>query len=106
MKQKARAVVDYLKANERFVEKEELQAVIGCSNERTVRDVIAYVALYYPIIANSAQSGYKLARRLSDVDAVRHTWAELSSRQEELEKRMKPLIRFCDKAKQKGARNG
>ena len=106
MKQKARAVVDYLKANERFVEKEELQAVIGCSNERTVRDVIAYVALYYPIIANSAQSGYKLARRLSDVDAVRHTWAELSSRQEELEKRMKPLIRFCDKAKQKGASNG
>lgn len=106
MKQKARAVVDYLKANERFVEKEELQAVIGCSNERTVRDVIAYVALYYPIIANSAQSGYKLARRLSDVDAVRHTWAELSSRQEELEKRMKPLIRFCDKAKQKGENNG
>lgn len=106
MKQKARAVVDYLKANERFVEKEELQAVIGCSNERTVRDVIAYVALYYPIIANSAQSGYKLARRLSDVDAVQHTWAELSSRQEELEKRMKPLIRFCDKAKQKGASNG
>lgn len=101
MKQKARAVVDYLKANERFVEKEELQAVIGCSNERTVRDVIAYVSLYYPIIANSAQSGYKLARRLSDVDAVRHTWAELLSRQEELEKRMKPLIRFCDKAKQK-----
>ena len=29
MKQKARAVVDYLKANARFVEKEELQAVIG-----------------------------------------------------------------------------
>ncbi len=106
MKQKARAVVDYLKANERFVEKEELQAVIGCSNERTVRDVIAYVALYYPIIANSAQSGYKLARRLSDIDAVRHTWAELSSRQEELEKRMKPLIRFCDKAREKGASNG
>lgn len=106
MKQKARAVVDYLKANERFVEKEELQAVIGCSNERTVRDVIAYVALYYPIIANSAQSGYKLARRLSDVDAVRHTWAELSSRQEELEKRMKPLIRFYEKAREKGANNG
>lgn len=106
MKQKARAVVDYLKANERFVEKEELQAVIVCSNERTVRDVIAYVALYYPIIANSAQSGYKLARRLSDVDAVRHTWAELSSRQEELEKRMKPLIRFYEKAREKGASNG
>ena len=98
MRKKARAVVDYLKANERFVEKEELQAVIGCTNERTVRDVIAYVAMYYPIIANSAQSGYKLARKMSDVEAVRHTWAELSSRQNELERRMQPLIRFCEKA--------
>lgn len=106
MRKKARAVVDYLKANERFVEKQELCDVIGCSNERTVRDVIAYVAMYYPIIANSAQSGYKLARKMSDVDAVRHTWAELSSRQEELEKRMKPLIRFYEKAQEKGANNG
>lgn len=101
MKQKARAVVDYLKANERFVEKEELQAVIGCSNERTVRDVIAYVALYYPIIANSKQSGYKLARRMSDLEDVRQTWAEQSSRQIELERRMQPLIRFCEKAEKK-----
>ena len=73
MKQKAKAVVDYLKANERFVEKQELCAVIGCSNERTVRDVIAYVALYYPIIANSAQSGYKFARRFIGVVAVSYT---------------------------------
>lgn len=101
MKQKARAVVDYLKANERFVEKEELQAVIGCSNERTVRDVIAYVAMYYPIISNSKQSGYKLARRMSDLEDVRQTWAEQSSRQIELERRMQPLIRFCEKAQKK-----
>lgn len=101
MKQKAKAVVDYLKANERFVEKEELQAVIGCSNERTVRDVIAYVALYYPVIANSAQSGYKLARKMSDVEGARQTWVELSSRQNELERRMQPLIRFCEKAEKK-----
>lgn len=103
MKQKARAVVDYLKANERFVEKEELRAVIGCSNERTVRDVIAYVALYYSIIANSKHSGYKLARRMSDLEDVRQTWAEQSSRQIELERRMQPLIRFCEKAQKKGA---
>ena len=101
MKQKARAVVDYLKANERFVEKEELQAVIGCSNERTVRDVIAYVAMYYPIISNSKQSGYKLARRMSDLEDVKQTWAEQSSRQIELERRMQPLIRFCEKAQKK-----
>lgn len=98
MKKKARAVYEYLKANERYVEKAELCKVIGCTNERTVRDVISYVALYYPIISNSTQSGYKLARKRSDVEAVRHTWAELSSRQTELERRMKPLIRFVEKA--------
>ncbi len=103
MRKKAKAAYEYLKANERFVEKSELCSVIGCSNERTVRDVIAYIALYYPIISNSAQSGYKLARKRSDVEAVRHTWAELSSRQNELERRMKPLIKFIEKAE---VRNG
>lgn len=103
MKKKARTVYEYLKANERFVEKQELCRVLGCNNERTVRDVISYIALYYPIIANSTQSGYKLARKRSDVEAVRHTWAELSSRQIELERRMKPLIKFVEKAE---TRNG
>lgn len=101
MKQKARAVVNYLKANERFVEKKELCEVIGCSNERTVRDVIAYVALYYPIIANSAQSGYKLARRASDFEDVQHTYAELYSRRNELGLRMRPLEKFSEWAKKK-----
>ena len=101
MKQKARAVVNYLKANERFVAKEELCGVIGCSNERVVRDVIAYVAMYYPIIANSTQRGYKLAQKLSDIEDVRQTWAELSSRQDELSRRCGPLIRFYERAKRK-----
>lgn len=106
MQEKARLIYDYLKANDRYVEKEELARVIGVQDERTVRDVITYIANSAPIIANSKQSGYKLARKMSDVEAVRHTWAELSSRQEELEKRMKPLIRFYEKAREKGANNG
>lgn len=106
MQEKARLIYDYLKANDRYVEKEELARVIGVHDERTVRDVITYIANSAPIIANSKQSGYKLARKMSDVEAVRHTWAELSSRQEELEKRMKPLIRFYEKAREKGANNG
>lgn len=105
MRQKARKVYEYLKSNERFVDKQELCKVLECSNERTVRDVIAYIAMHYPIIANSTQSGYKLARRVSDEEEVRHTWAELSGRQEEIERRIKPLIRFCDKVNQiKGER--
>lgn len=106
MQEKARLIYDYLKANDRYVEKDELARVIGVRDERTVRDVITYIANSAPIIANSKQSGYKLARKMSDVEAVKRTWVELSSRQLELEKRMKPLIRFCDKAKQKGASNG
>ena len=106
MQEKARLIYDYLKANDRYVEKEELARVIGVHDERTVRDVITYIANSAPIIANSKQSVYKLARKMSDVEAVRHTWAELSSRQEELEKRMKPLIRFYEKAREKGANNG
>ena len=106
MQEKARLIYDYLKANDRYVEKEELARVIGVHDERTVRDVITYIANSAPIIANSKQRGYKLARKMSDVEAVRHTWAELSSRQEELEKRMKPLIRFYEKAREKGANNG
>lgn len=101
MKEKARKIYEYLKANERFVGNEELCEVIECNNERTVRDVIAYIAMYHPIISNSAQKGYKLARKIKDVEDVRHTWAELSSRQNELERRMKPLIAFCERAEAK-----
>lgn len=106
MKEKARLIYDYLKANDRFVGKDELARVIGVSDERTVRDVITFIAMSAPIISNSKQSGYKLARKVSDAEAVKHTWIELSSRQQELGKRMKPLIRFYNKAKAKGAENG
>lgn len=106
MQEKARLIYDYLKANDRYVGKDELARVIGVQDERTVRDVITYIANSAPIIANSKQSGYKLARKMSDVEAVKRTWVELSSRQIELDKRMKPLIRFCERAKKKGASNG
>ena len=101
MADKANAVYEYLKKSyPRYCTKDELANVIGCKNERSVRDVIALLSTRKPIIANSSQEGYKLALRQSDVEDVMHTWAELSSRAEELEKRMQPLIRFYDKAKE------
>ena len=101
MAKKANAAYDYLlRAYPRYCTKDEIAGAIGCKNERSVRDVIALLSTRKPIIANSSQEGYKLALRQSDVEEVMHTWAELSSRAEELEKRMKPLIRFYDKAKE------
>ena len=109
IKQKANAVYVYMKKQyPRYCSKDELAKVIGCTNERTVRDVIAALSLVRPIISNSTTNGYKVALKLCDMEEVRHTWAELSSRAEELEKRMKPLIDFYEKAREikGGVNNG
>ena len=98
IKEKANTLYAYLKkAYPRYCTKEELARVIGCTNERTVRDVIAALSTVRPIIANSTTNGYKVALRPADVEEARHTWAEQSSRVEELQKRMQPLIAFIEK---------
>lgn len=105
MAEKANALYKHLKrAYPRYCTKDELARVIGCKNERSVRDVIALLSTRKPIISNSTQEGYKLALKMSDVEEVRHTWAELSSRSEELERRMQPLINFIEKARTKEVR--
>ena len=107
IKIKANALFAYMvKQYPRYCTKEELAKVIGCSNERTVRDVIAALSTVKPIIANSTTNGYKVALTTADVEEVRHTWAELSSRSEELEKRMKPLIGFIEKSNRGVCVNG
>ena len=61
--------------------------------------VISVLATKRPIISHSGNKGYKLAKSLSDVDDAQRVWAELSSRMEELEKRIIPLINFIEKCK-------
>ena len=98
IKKKANALYIYMKKQyPRYCSKDELARVIGCTNERSVRDVIAALSTVCPIISNSATKGYKLALKKEDVEEVRHTWAELSSRNEEIERRMQPLIKFIEK---------
>lgn len=100
MKEKAAAIYRHLmREYPRYCTKEELAEVIGCKNERTVRDVVAYISLHVPIISNSATKGYKIARKLSDEEEVNHTCAELSSRNEEIEKRLQTLYAWRDKAR-------
>ena len=99
IKQKANALYEYLLTQDDYVSKEQIGAYLGIKNERSVRDVISLLATKRPIISHSGNKGYKLARHKSDLDEVERCWYELSSRVEELEKRMQPLITFRDKVK-------
>lgn len=96
-KEKANALYFYLKGQKDYVSKEQIGLALGIKNERSVRDVIALLATKKPIISNSGNKGYKLAQNKEDLEDATRTWAELSSRMEELEKRIKPLIAFRDK---------
>lgn len=97
IKQKANALFDYLMAQNDYVTKEQIGAHLGISNERSVRDIISVLATKKPIISHSGNKGYKLAKAKSDLEEVERCWAELSSRREELEKRIEPLVKFRDK---------
>lgn len=99
IKQKANALFDYLMTQSDYVTKEQIGEYLGIKNERQVRDVIALLATKKPIISHSGAKGYKLAKTKEDLQEVERCWAELSSRREELEKRIEPLIKFRDKVK-------
>ena len=99
IKEKANTLYLFLKGIGRYATKEEIGVCLGVKNERSVRDIISLLATKKPIISNSSGKGYKLAQTKEDLEEVEHTWAELSSRIEEIEKRIKPLIKFIDKQK-------
>ena len=99
IKQQANALIDYLMAQNDYVTKEQIGEYSGIKNERSVRDVISLLATKKPIISHSGNKGYKLAKTPSDLQEVERCWAELSSRVEELRKRIEPLIKFRDKVK-------
>jgi hypothetical protein len=97
MKRKCNDFYKYMYWKHDYVTKDELMRVFKIGNERTVRDVISEMSKRVPVISTSDNRGYKLALTIDDMEEARHTWAELSSRMEELEARIKPLIRFLEK---------
>ena len=82
-----------------FHTKQELMDIFGLG-ERQIRMLITEVSHRFPVISVSGSNcGYKLATSVEDLELVEYTWGELSSRVEELQKRMQPLITFRDKMK-------
>lgn len=96
-KNKCRQVLKMLQERD-IVYKEEIIAELHLTNERTARDLIAEIAKYKPIISTSDSKGYRLAKTLRDLEDVEHAWAELDSRQAEIESRKLPLIKFREAA--------
>ena len=97
MKDKLNAM--YILLKQRFYTKQELMDIYGLG-ERQIRMMITIISHRFPIISTSGtNSGYKLATSKEDLELVEHTWGELSSRMEEIEKRIKPLIKFRDKCR-------
>lgn len=90
----------YMKKHPEPLTKAQICDICCVGSERQARDIISVLAQHQPIISTSDSTGYRLAMTADDLREVEHTWAELSSRMEELEKRIKPLIRFRDKYKE------
>lgn len=67
--------------------------------ERQLRKLLSQIAQKLPVVSTSDSKGYFIAKSKDDLEAVEHQWAELSSRIEELEKRIKPLLEFREKYK-------
>ena len=84
---------------QRFYTKQELMDIYG-TGERQIRMMITEISHKVPVISTSGtNTGYKVATSTEDLELVQTTWAELSSRVEEIQKRIDPLIKFYDKFK-------
>ena len=82
-----------------IVTKEQMLSHLGWdkSKDRQLRDLLSNIAKKMPVISTSDNRGYKIAKTKEDLEEVEHTWAELSSRIEELQKRIRPLLDFRER---------
>lgn len=95
-------VLEFLKVSG-YVTKADIANHLGWhlpKYDRQIRDIIANISWHNPIISTSdTNKGFKLARDYEDCESAKHSWAELDSRIEELQKRKRPLIKFLDERK-------
>lgn len=96
---RARLNMMYKLLKERYYTKPELMAIFHLG-ERQIRMMIAEISHRFPVISTSGtNAGYKIATSKEDLDLVEQTWGELSSRIEETEKRIAPLIKFRERTR-------
>lgn len=87
----------YLLLKQRFYTKAELIEYFGLG-ERQIRMLISEISHRFPVISTSGTNeGYKIATSADDLELVEATWKEMVARVEQIEKRVKPLIKFRDK---------
>lgn len=89
----------YRLLKQRFYTKKELMQVFNIG-ERQIRMMVSQISHRAPVISTSGDNaGYKVATSKEDLELVEASWAELSSRIEELTKRIMPLMSFREKYK-------
>lgn len=97
--ERAKEVFSHLQKND-FVTKKEIAELLNLplpKYDRQIRDLIAHISHRHPIISTSdSNKGWKLAKDETDIELVKHSWAEIDKRAEELIKRKRPLIKFLD----------
>ena len=103
MKDKANALYRIMQDG-KWHTKEELGLLLGIKNERSVRDVISTLSKRKPIFSISDNKGYIMPNVYSKelYDIAVHSRQEISSRQQELEERKQPIIKYCEKCIEKG----
>ena len=94
-----------LMAHDRPITKEFICQSLGweynSSAERKVRDLLSKIAKVKPLISTSDQKGYYIARKVEDLEAVKHQQFEILSRIKELEERLNPLKIFIEQFENK-----
>lgn len=94
-----------LMAHDRPITKEFICQSLGweynSSTERKVRDLLAKIAKVKPLISTSDQKGYYIARKVEDLEAVKHQWLEHNKRVQEINERIAPLQKFIEQFENK-----
>ena len=89
-----------LMAHDKPITKEFICQSLGweynSSTARKVRDLLSKIAKVKPLISTSDQKGYYIARKVEDLEAVKHQQFEILSRIKELEERLNPLKIFIE----------
>lgn len=99
IREKANKLFFYLREQDDFVTKQQISDYLGIKDERSTREIISALATRKPILSRSSGCGYKLCQTEADLEEAEHTIAEMSSRIEEIQKRMQPLYAWRDKIK-------